>query len=139
MSANTQVVETAAPKGVGLAELEEAVLLQAEVMDLKASRSGRVEATVVEARRDKGQGPIATVIVKRGRLQVRICTHSVQGEDFTVEGECVRVSSIYRQPAGPHLHLPAALATSCVGAGFLRVARTAVAQGSEVTLIILQS
>ncbi len=74
VSLNTQVVETAAPKGVGLAELEEAVLLQAEVMDLKASRSGRAEATVVEARRDKGQGPIATLIVKRGCLQVCICS-----------------------------------------------------------------
>ena len=66
-----QVVETAAPKGVGLAELEEAVLLQAEVMDLQASAGGRAEGTVVEARRDKGQGPVATVIVKRGRLQAR--------------------------------------------------------------------
>jgi translation initiation factor IF-2 len=64
-----QVVETAAPKGVGLAELEEAVLLQAEIMDLQASAAGRAEGTVVEARRDKGQGPVATIIVKRGCLQ----------------------------------------------------------------------
>lgn len=65
-----QAVETAAPKGVGLAELEEAVLLQAELMDLKASRTGAAEAVVVEARMDKGQGPVATVIVNRGMLQV---------------------------------------------------------------------
>ena len=79
-NAHIQVVETAAPKGMGLAELEEAVLLQAEVMDLKASRVGRAEATVVEARRDKGQGPIATVIIKRGRLQVGASTlDSAQG------------------------------------------------------------
>lgn len=64
------MVETAAPKGIGLRDLEEAVLLQAELMDLKAGASGRAEATVVEARMDKGQGPVATVIVKRGRLQV---------------------------------------------------------------------
>ena len=63
-------METAAPKGVGLAELEEAVLLQAELMDLKASCTGAAEAVVVEARMDKGQGPIATVIVNRGMLQV---------------------------------------------------------------------
>ena len=63
-------METAAPKGVGLAELEEAVLLQAELMDLKASRTGAAEAVVVEARMDKGQGPVATVIVNRGMLQV---------------------------------------------------------------------
>jgi len=65
------VVETAAPKGIGLAELEEAVLLQAEIMDLRATADGRAEGAVVEARRDKGQGPVATVIIKRGRLQVR--------------------------------------------------------------------
>lgn len=75
-------METAAPKGVGLAELEEAVLLQAEIMDLRATADGRAEGAVVEARRDKGQGPVATVIVKRGRLQVRRagCAQSVPPE-----------------------------------------------------------
>ncbi len=48
-----QVVETAAPVGLGLRELEEAVLLQAELLELKASRSGPAEGTVVEARIDK--------------------------------------------------------------------------------------
>ncbi len=70
------MVETAAPKGVGLRELEEAVLLQAELMDLRTLAAGRAEATVVEARMDKGQGPVATVIIKRGRLQVRIPSFS---------------------------------------------------------------
>jgi translation initiation factor IF-2 len=66
-----QVVETAAPRGLGLRELEEAVLLQAELMELRAATSGAAEATVVEARMDKGQGPVATIIVKRGTLQAR--------------------------------------------------------------------
>ena len=48
-----QVVETAAPVGLGLRELEEAVLLQAELLELKASRSGPAEGAVVEARIDK--------------------------------------------------------------------------------------
>ena len=65
-----QAVETAAPTGKGLSELEEAILLQAEMMDLKASAGGPAEGTTVEARRDKGQGPVATVIVKRGALKV---------------------------------------------------------------------
>lgn len=51
--ARAQVVETAAPVGLGLRELEEAVLLQAELLDLKASRTGTAEGTVVEARVDK--------------------------------------------------------------------------------------
>ena len=65
-----QAVETAAPTGQGLAELEEAILLQAELMDLKATQGGPAEGTTVEARQAKGQGPVATVIVKRGSLRV---------------------------------------------------------------------
>ncbi|KAK9819495.1 hypothetical protein WJX81_005164 [Elliptochloris bilobata] len=66
---SVQVVETAAPVGLGLRELEEAVLLQAELLDLKATRTGPAEGTVVEARIDKLHGPVATVIVKRGTLE----------------------------------------------------------------------
>jgi translation initiation factor IF-2 len=65
-----QVVEVAAVTGQGLAELEEALLLQAEVMELGASRSRRAEAVVIEAKVDRGQGPVATVVVKRGTLRV---------------------------------------------------------------------
>ena len=65
-----QAVETAAPTGQGLAELEEAILLQAELMDLQATQGGPAEGTTVEARQAKGQGPVATVIVKRGSLRV---------------------------------------------------------------------
>eukprot|EP00887_Chlorella_sp_A99_P006846 scaffold2.g6846.t1 len=64
------VVEVAAPKGIGLDALEEALLLQAELLELRASRSRRAAGVVVEARLDKGQGPVATVIVKRGMLRV---------------------------------------------------------------------
>lgn len=56
--------------GQGLEELEEALLLQAELMELGASRSRRAEAVVIEAKVDKGHGPVATVVVKRGTLKV---------------------------------------------------------------------
>ncbi|DBA91352.1 TPA: hypothetical protein ACH3X2_003998 [Trebouxia sp. C0005] len=65
-----QVVETAAPKGKGLLDLEEALMLQAEGLELKASPSRPAEAVVVEAKLDKGQGPVATAIVKKGSLEV---------------------------------------------------------------------
>ena len=65
-----QVVEVAAVTGQGLLELEEALLLQADLMELRASRSRRAEAVVIEAKVDKGQGPVATVVVKRGTLRV---------------------------------------------------------------------
>ena len=65
-----QAVEGAAKAGIGLRELEEALLLQAELMELRASPAGRpAEATVVEARMDKGQGPVATIIVTAGTLE----------------------------------------------------------------------
>lgn len=67
---SVQVVETAATKGTGLLELEEALMLQAEGLELKASPSCAAEAVVVEAKLDKGQGPVATAIVKRGSLEV---------------------------------------------------------------------
>ena len=69
---HVQAVETAAPTGQGLPELEEAILLQAELMDLQATQGGPAEGTTVEARQAKGQGPVATVIVKRGTLRVSI-------------------------------------------------------------------
>lgn len=55
-----QVVETSAATGAGLGALEEALLLQAEEMDLRASPSRPAEALVVESRMDKGQVPFLT-------------------------------------------------------------------------------
>ena len=59
----------AALAGLGLDDLEEALLLQAELLELRASRSRRAEAVVIEAKMDRGQGPVATVVVKRGSLK----------------------------------------------------------------------
>jgi translation initiation factor IF-2 len=56
--------------GMGLADLEEIVLLQADVLDLKANPERRADGAVVEARLDKGRGPVATVVVQRGTLHV---------------------------------------------------------------------
>ncbi|MBI1308382.1 MAG: translation initiation factor IF-2 [Proteobacteria bacterium] len=62
-------VAVSALKGTGLAELEEIVLLQADVLDLKANPTRRADGAVVEARLDKGRGPVATVVVQRGTLR----------------------------------------------------------------------
>jgi len=66
----TIVVPTAAKKGEGIKQLMEAILLQAEIMEIKADPSGFGEGIVVEARLDKGMGPCATVITQRGTLKV---------------------------------------------------------------------
>jgi translation initiation factor IF-2 len=64
-----QCVEVSAVQGSGLVELEEALLIEAEVLDLKADPKQPAEGVVLEARMDRGQGPVATVIVTNGTLQ----------------------------------------------------------------------
>ena len=64
-----QVVRTAAPVGMGLTELEEAILLQADMLEVAAPVEGRAEGAVVEAHVDKGQGPVATIVVRAGTLR----------------------------------------------------------------------
>lgn len=77
---DVQVVEVSAIKRSGLDSLEESLLLQAELMDLKARIDGPAQAYVVEARVDKGRGPLATAIVKAGTL---ICgQHVVVGSEW---------------------------------------------------------
>jgi len=62
-------VNVSAKAGTGIDQLLEAVLLQAEVLELKAPKSGPASGLVVEARLDKGRGPVATVLVQSGLLQ----------------------------------------------------------------------
>ena len=69
MGGETQAVEVSALKGTGLAQLEEAILLQAELLDLKANPERTAEGAVIEAKLDKGRGPVATVLVERGTLK----------------------------------------------------------------------
>ncbi len=66
---DTVCVNVSAKAGTGLEELEEMVLLQADMMDLKANPNRRAEGVVVESRLDKGRGPVATAIVSRGTLK----------------------------------------------------------------------
>ncbi len=63
-------LEVSAKEGTGLDKLEEAILLQAELNDLKANPNRAAEGVVVEAKLDKGRGPVATVIVQRGILRI---------------------------------------------------------------------
>src|SRR6185295_16677857 len=70
MGGETQAVEVSATKNMGLDKLEEAILLQAEILDLKANPDRPAEGAVIEAKLDKGRGPVATVLVQRGTLKV---------------------------------------------------------------------
>jgi translation initiation factor IF-2 len=70
LGGETLAIEVSATKGTNLEKLEEAILLQAEVLDLKANADRSAEGAVIEAKLDKGRGPVATVLVQRGTLKV---------------------------------------------------------------------
>lgn len=63
-------VLTSARTGKGIDELLEKILLQAEMMELKATRAGRASGVVIEAELDPGFGPMATILIKSGTLRV---------------------------------------------------------------------
>ena len=69
LGGDTQVVEVSATKKLGLDTLLESILVQAEVMDLRANPDRSAEGVVIESKLDKGRGPVATVLVKRGTLE----------------------------------------------------------------------
>jgi translation initiation factor IF-2 len=86
MGGETQDVEVSALKKTGLDELIEKIQLQAELMDLRANPNRAAEASVVEAKLDKGRGPVATVLVTRGTLKV--------GDIFVVGAESGKVRAL---------------------------------------------
>ncbi|MEG1711173.1 MAG: translation initiation factor IF-2, partial [Clostridia bacterium] len=67
---DTVVVKVSAKTGMGIKELLESIILVAEMRELKANPEKRATGTVVEAKLDKGRGPVATVLVQNGTLHV---------------------------------------------------------------------
>ena len=65
-----QSINTSAKTGEGIEELMEAVLLESEVLDLKANTEIPSKGIVIDSRLDKGLGPIATILVKKGTLKI---------------------------------------------------------------------
>ncbi len=86
MSGDVQDVEVSAKTGKGLDELIEKILIQAELLELKSNPDRDAEATVIEAKLDKGKGPVATVLVNRGTLK--------RGDIFVVGSESGRVRAL---------------------------------------------
>jgi translation initiation factor IF-2 len=69
LGGETQAIEVSATQKLGLDDLIEAILVQAEVMDLKANPDRSAEGVVIESKVDRGRGAVATVLVKRGTLK----------------------------------------------------------------------
>jgi translation initiation factor IF-2 len=79
-------VEVSAIKRTNLDRLQEAILLQAEILDLKANPHRPAEGVVIEAKLERGRGPVATVLIKRGTLKV--------GDIFVAGSEWGRVRAL---------------------------------------------
>ncbi|UVO50431.1 translation initiation factor IF-2 [Sphingomonas sp. SUN019] len=86
MGGDTQDVEVSALKKLGLDTLIEKINLQAELLELKANPDRAAEGTVIEAKLDKGRGPVATVLVNRGTLRV--------GDVFVIGAESGKVRAL---------------------------------------------
>jgi translation initiation factor IF-2 len=69
MSGETQSVNVSALAKTGLDELTDAINLQAELLELKANPDREAEGVVIESQIDKGRGPVATLLVRRGKLK----------------------------------------------------------------------
>ncbi|RMI26890.1 translation initiation factor IF-2 [Pseudoroseomonas wenyumeiae] len=69
LGGDTMEIPVSALKGTNLDKLQEAILLQAEVLDLKANPDRAAEGAVIESKLDKGRGPVATVLVQKGTLR----------------------------------------------------------------------
>jgi translation initiation factor IF-2 len=69
MGGEVQAIEVSAKQKMGLEDLIDAILVQAEILDLKANPDRAAEGVVIESKIDKGRGPVATVLVKRGTLK----------------------------------------------------------------------
>ncbi|KQM67613.1 translation initiation factor IF-2 [Sphingomonas sp. Leaf17] len=86
MGGDVQDVEVSALKKTGLDDLIEKIQLQAELLDLKANPDRTAEGTVIEAKLDKGRGPVATVLIDRGTLKI--------GDIFVVGAESGKVRAL---------------------------------------------
>ena len=109
MSGDVQDVEVSAKTGAGMDELIEKILLQAELLELKANPDRSAEATVVEAKLDKGKGPLATVLINRGTLKV--------GDIFVVGTQSGRVRAMHDDKGRQIKEAPPSLPVEVLGLG----------------------
>ena len=86
MGGDVLAVEVSAKKRINLDKLVEAILLQAEILDLKANPNHTAEGAIIEAKMEKGRGSVATVLVQRGTLK--------QGDIFVAGRDWGRVRAM---------------------------------------------
>ena len=69
LSGDTLFVEVSALKKINLDKLKESILLQSEILDLKASFNDKAKGVVIESKIDKGKGPVSTILISNGKLK----------------------------------------------------------------------
>jgi translation initiation factor IF-2 len=90
---DTMLVKVSAKTGAGVDELLDAILLQAEVLELKAPVDGPARGTIVESSLDKGRGPVATILVQVGTLR--------RGDVIVSGSEYGRVRAMFDEAGNP--------------------------------------
>jgi len=86
MSGDVQCVEISAKQRINLDKLEEAIMLQAEILELKANPNREAHGFVVESKQEKGRGSVATILIEKGTLRV--------GDIFVAGAEFGKVRAI---------------------------------------------
>ena len=131
MGGESLCAEISAKKRINIDKLVEAILLQAEMLDLKANPNHMAQGTVVEAKMEKGRGSVATVLVQRGTLKV--------GDILIAGKEWGRVRAMFNELGKKVLEAAPATPVEVVGlqgtpmAGDTFVVVTDEAQAREVT------
>ncbi|PLY04305.1 MAG: translation initiation factor IF-2 [Arcobacter sp.] len=119
-----EFIGVSAHSGLGIDDLLENILLQAEILELKADPSGKAKATVVESSLEKGRGPIATVIVQNGELKV--------GDNIVCDTTYGRVKAITNDMGKPVKKLGLSQTGNILGLGDVPAAGSfMVAQNSD--------
>ncbi|MHA1540176.1 MAG: translation initiation factor IF-2 [Alphaproteobacteria bacterium] len=93
LGGDVMAIEVSAKEQINLEALEEALLLQAEVLDLKGNPKRMAQGTVIESKIEKGRGALATILVSRGTLRV--------GDIFVTGCEVGRVRAMHNERGQP--------------------------------------
>ncbi|HTQ70147.1 MAG TPA: translation initiation factor IF-2 [Acidocella sp.] len=107
MGGDTMDVEVSALKKLNLDKLLEAILLQAEVLELKANPERSAEGAIIESRLDRGRGPVATVLVQKGTLQ--------QGDIVVAGAQWGRIRAMLNDKGQPVKEAPPSLPVEILG------------------------
>ena len=103
----TIYVEVSAKQGTGIEELLELILLQAEILELKANPKRLAKGVVIEARLDRGRGPVATILVQTGTLRA--------GNAFLVGPHSGRVRALLNEDGRKITEVTASMPAEVIG------------------------